>query len=199
MLIEGESRFQCMRRLRHLYEASPHLTEAAFLQRYAEKHRNTLLAEREAIREEFMDFVRDEVFVMLLQRTDPRLYAVATWKMRALAIAEQLEVELHSAPSPEPPFPPPESPPRRPPSTPEERAAGFERYRTRALERIGVGAGDFMAKARLHLQLVREFREELERQDFDPDDIDREVGAFRDWLTQASENEVKTNEAYKIS
>jgi hypothetical protein len=194
------SRLMRLRRLTHLHEARAHLTDAEFLQRYATKHRDTLLSEREAIIAEYVAFMGDEVFVALLKRSHPQLLACATWRMRALALAEQLDVE----PPPPPPAPapepsPPEPPPRRPPSTPEERQAGFARYRARTLERIGVAAEDFEAKARLNLELLRQFREDLEAQGFDLDDIDRECQHYRDWLTQVSqgENEEKHNAAFK--
>jgi hypothetical protein len=187
------SRLARLRTLMHLYDARHYLTDAEFLQRYATKHRDALLAEREAIIAAYDAFMRDEVFIVLLKRAHPPLLAVGTWRMRALAIAEQIDVD---PPPPPPATPPPEEPPRRPPKTPEERQAGFERYRARTLERIEVKAADFASKSRLNLELLRQFREDLEAQGFDSDDIEREVGLYRDWLTQVSERErEETNDA----
>ena len=92
---------------------------------------------------------------------------------RARALAESLPKE--------PPKPP------RPKLTPEERQAKFERYRERALERDRIQAEDRMAAVRQKLDLVRQFREDLDAYDIDEEERDRIVKEFEDDLLTPTE------------
>lgn len=112
-------------------------------------------------------------FVSLFAETEPELYTRVTWEYRALCLAEELEPGN----------------PIRPKLTAEERQAKFERYRERALERDGIQAEDRRAAVLQKLDLLRQFREDLDAYDLDEDERDRTMKEFEeDLFSQAEEH-----------
>ena len=151
------------------------------LTRYAREHRTELLdpkRTKEIIRDYYTFNDEDLDFVEWLRINHTDLYhrIDEVFYYRARTIAESLPKDYT------PPKPP------RPKLTPEERQAKFERYRERALERDRIQAQDRMAAVRQKLDLVRQFREDLDAYDLDEDERDRYVKEFEnDLLTPTEE------------
>ena len=147
-------------------------TDDAALARYAREHRNELLdpkRQKEIIRD-YTAFQDDDLdFVEWLRTNHTDLYhridEVFYYRVRALA--ESLAAEEK---------------PRRPKLSPEEREAKFARYRERALERDRIQAEDRMAAVRQKLDLLQQFRDDLDGYDLDEDERDRLIKEFEDDL-----------------
>jgi hypothetical protein len=154
-------------------------TDDAALARYAREHRNALLEPRRKrdIVDDYTGFHDDDLdFVEWLRLNYNDLYhrIDEVFHYRVLAIAESLAAE---------------ETPRRPKLSPEERQAKFERYRQRALERDRVLAEDRMAAVRQKLNLLQQFRDDLEAYDLDEDERDRLIKEFEDDLFAQSEED----------
>ena len=144
------------------------------------EHRHELLEAKRTkqIIHDYEHFHEDGDFTDWLRTAHPDLYyrVDAVFAYRARSVAESLPKDYT------PPKPP------RPKLTPEERQAKFDRYRQRALERDRIQAEDRMAAVRQKLDLVRQFREDLDAYDLDEDERDRYVKEFEnDLLTPTEE------------
>jgi hypothetical protein len=150
----------------------------AIVTRYAREHRTELLNLKRTINSEYDAFHADDLdFAEWLQMNHAELYhrADEIFYYRALAVAESMSEE--------------EFQPRRPKLTPEERRVKFERYRDRALERDRIQAEDRMAAIRQKLDLLQQFRDDLNSYDLDDDERDRLVKEFEDDLFAQTEEE----------
>jgi len=173
--LEEEQRQSYLDRLRPLkveYSGRRHLDDAQWLEQYTTTHLHDLLNDRTRITKEHRDLHADPDFVRLFMETEPELYARVTWEYRALCRAEELE---------------PGNPTKRPKLSPEERQAKFERYRQRALERDRIQAEDRMAAVRQKLNLIQQFRDDLEAYDLDEDERDRHIKELEDDLFAQNE------------
>lgn len=158
-------------------------TKEEELARYAREYRYELLEAKRTkqIIHDYKDFHEDADFADSLRsahydlwrRTDPVFFYTVR------AIAESL----------------PEVPPKpqRPKLTPDERQDKFERYRERALERDRIQAEDRMAAVRQKLDLVRQFRQDLDAYDVDEEERDRIVKEFEDDLLTSTEEHTDGN------
>ena len=118
------------------------------------EHQRTLLAERNEILAEDREFHQDSAFIEALKACAPGIYRRATWRVKALAIADKLSAK-----------------PRRP--SPEEREAKILRFRERMLNRLQVKAEDQIA-LKLHRYLMaQKLKEEGAALGLDEDELDR--------------------------
>ena len=178
-----------------LYGMAPYYTDETFLEAYAKKHRDVLLRSRSEIAQEHLTFHQNPYFIAFLKACgEDRLIAYATWRSRALALAECLDVEL--APLPQespPPLPAPLEPAikAKPTLTPEERHAKVQGFRDRLLERRATKAEDYIATQKQNLELEERYAEELRAHGLDPqeEEFTRLMQEFRTQLTLLSEPE----------
>jgi hypothetical protein len=163
-------------------------TDADALARYAREHRTELLdpqrtkniiSDYEAFNDEDLDFVE----WLRINHTDLYHRIDEVFYYRVRAIAESLPMD---------------DKPRRPTLTPEERQAKFERYRQRALERDRIQAEDRMAAVRQKLDLLRQFREDLDTYDLDEDERDRLVKEFEDDVFTHTEEDIHGSNFKKL-
>jgi hypothetical protein len=138
------------------YRDFPHYEQPEWIEKYAShpQYQKELLAQREEIIALERDFHRDGDFIEALKSCAPGIYRRATWKMRALAVADKLSVE-----------------PRR--LSPEEREAKIIRFRERLLNRLQVKAEDQIALKLQRYLLAQQLRERGEALGLDDDELDR--------------------------
>ena len=134
----------------------PHYEQVEWIERYAShpQFQQELLEQREEIIALDKDFHRDDDFIKALKSCAPGIYRRATWRMRALAMADKLVVE-----------------PRR--QSPKEREAKILRFRQRMLERLSVKAEDQIALKLQRYLLAQQLRERGEAMGLDDDELDR--------------------------
>lgn len=157
--------------LTHLAEVQSHHADPKHLEDYARKNKETLLRRHDEITKKYL---ADREVIAHLKEHAPQLVAFATWEMRALTAAEQLDAQ-------QPPAPPP--PPPRPKLTPEEREAKVGRWRAVMLEHKRIQAQDHMADVNQKLDLLATFRADLEkRSGLDPEEIEQLVQEFKEKL-----------------
>ena len=154
-------------------------TDHEALERFAREHQHELLDPRRQkdIIDAYTAFYDDDLnFVEWLRLNHSELYhrIDEVFYYRVQALAESLGTQEK---------------PRRPKLTPEERRAKFERYRERALERDRIQAEDRMAAIRQKLDLLQQFRDDLDSYDLDEDERDRLVKEFEDDLFAQTEEE----------
>jgi len=127
-----------------------------WIEKYAShpQYQKELLAQREEIIALDRDFHRDGDFIEALKSCAPGIYRRATWKMRALAVADKLSVE-----------------PRR--LSLEEREAKIIRFRERLLNRLQVKAEDQIALKLQRYLMAQQLREKGEAMGLDDDELDR--------------------------
>ena len=152
----GNTRTQRFRALTHSYEASPHYGDDAFVGQYAKQHQAELLKAKSDILHEDHLFKQDPYFVSYLKAVSPHLLQWATWRTRALQLAERLDVAA------------------KPKLSEEEHLAKIERFRARMLARQRVQAEDQMAKLAQRLALRSQIRAMLDETDDDLDDDEKE-------------------------
>jgi hypothetical protein len=155
-------------------------TDDAELLRFARENRSGLLEAKrtkDIIRDYSTFNDEDPDFIEWLRSNHLELYhrCDQVFFYRTRALAESLPKDYT------PPKPP------RPKLTPEERQAKFERYRERALERDRIHAEDRMAAVRQKLDLLRQFRDDLDQYDLGEDECDRFVKEFEDDLLTSPE------------
>lgn len=75
-----------------LFEHFPHYADPTFIDHYAHLERASLIRAREEILKAHQAFHADADFVALLRRQSPETYERACWRMKALAVAEQITV-----------------------------------------------------------------------------------------------------------
>jgi hypothetical protein len=138
------------------FRAFAHYEQDDWIEKYASHpdHQRELLAQREEIIALDKDFHRDSEFIAALKACAPGIYRRATWRMRALAVADKLSVE-----------------PRR--MSPEEREAKIIRFRERLLNRLQVKAEDQIALKLQRYLLAQQLRERGEAMGLDDDELDR--------------------------
>lgn len=147
-------------RLRELIvrcEAFPDYANPQFVENHARQYGRALLREREAILEEYEELHQPPEFAELLKTHAPETFVRATWRVRALALAERFAVEQ----------PPPASPNsgRPPKQTPKaKRAAKVKAYRNTALDRV--------ALKKEELEMTKEAREVLGQYVLDPEELE---------------------------
>jgi hypothetical protein len=146
------------------YDGRSHLDDDTWIEQYTTKHLHDLLRDRARIITEYTALHADPDFLGFFKETEPALYTRVTWEYRALCRAEALEPGH----------------PKRPKLTAEERQAKCERYRQRALERDRIQAEDRMAAVRQQLDLVRQFKDDLDAYDLDDDDRERLIKEFEE-------------------
>lgn len=157
--------------------------DEAALARYAKEHRSELLSpsrEQEII-DDYISFTNDDLdFTEWLRVNHGELYhrVDEVFFYRVRAIAEST---------------PKDDTPRRPKLTPEERQAKFERYRQRGLERDRIQAEDRMAAVRQKLDLLQQFRDDLDAYDLDEDERERYIKEFEDDLLAQTEEDANGN------
>ena len=136
----GNTRTQRFRALTRDYEVAPHYGDDAFVGQYAKQHQAELLKAKSDILHEDHLFKQDPYFLSYLKAVAPHLLQWATWRTRALQIAERLDVgEL------------PPSPPHRRRSVEEVRSSMVQRERTKI--------GDETAMAYVALELIDELKD----------------------------------------
>jgi hypothetical protein len=159
-------------------EYSPHLQDDTWLEKFARDpaRQQQLLTEAEEILNEYTTLHADRALIDMLKATAPDIYQRAIWRRRALALAEQFMVE------------PPPTPPQKPRLSKEDHQAKIRNYRERMLERERVQAQDHMAKVKLRLDLLNEFRRELDQYDLDEDERQRREQEFLENLFNQEDN-----------
>ena len=172
-----DSRTQRFRELALNYEAAPHYGDDAFLSQYAKERRKDFLRARQEILHEHRTFHHDPYFIAYLKAVAPHLLQWATWRTRALQIAERLDVAA------------------KPKLSEEERLAKIEHFRARMLTRQRVQAEDQMAKLAQRLSLRSQIRAMLdETNELDEDEKEQLLREFEDTLETPEED---TNGQYK--
>jgi hypothetical protein len=153
------------------YRDFPHYEQPEWIEKYANhpQYQKELLAQREEIIALDRDFHRDSDFIEALKSCAPGIYRRATWKMRALAVADKLSVE-----------------PRR--LSPEEREAKILRYRERLLNRLQVKAEDQIALKLQRYLLAQQLREKGEALGLDDEELDRLEQELRGDLDNEAED-----------
>jgi hypothetical protein len=76
----------------HRYEYRPHLEDPNWLAGYAAKKKNELLERRDDIATAWAVYHHDSGRIAALKARSPETYARASWEIRALAVAEDLDV-----------------------------------------------------------------------------------------------------------
>ena len=141
ILCPGDPRTQRFRALTRGYEASPHYADDAFPQQYAQRHKEEMLHARSDILQEDHAFRDDPYFILYLKAVAPHLLQWATWRSRALQMAERLDA------GDAPPIP-------KQALTPEERQEKIERFRESLVQRERTKIGDETAMAFVALELI---------------------------------------------
>ena len=138
------------------YRDFQHFEEDEWIVEYASnpEHQRTLLAERNEILAADREFHQDSAFIKALKACAPGIYRRATWRVKALAIADKLSAK-----------------PRRP--SREDQEAKILRYRKRMLDRQNVRAQDEIAKKLQRFESLRQLREQAEEMGLDDDQIER--------------------------
>jgi hypothetical protein len=144
-----------------LARALPHYRDPTFLEKYALRYQTQLLKGRQAILTEHAAFEQDVLFVAFLTEVAPDVVEWHAWRMKALALAEQLDI-VHQ----------PEAEQRRQRLTPEEKEAKFEWKRQQKLEKLRVHAEDEIAKMLQRFELAQKLRERAEDLGIDDDQIE---------------------------
>jgi hypothetical protein len=139
----------------------PHYRDPQFLEKYAQRYRDQLLKARQAILDDQAAFEHDAVFVAFLTGVAPELVEWQAWRVKALALAEQLDSGL-----------PPESERKRQRPTPEQRRENMLYWeRVQALDRIE----RILERRRLRAELQAALRAEFDDLDEEKlEEIDRE-------------------------
>ncbi len=140
-----------VRELTLRYEALPHYENNEWLKRRAEKYNQTILRDRDRIIKENAQFHQDHSFMTYLKQQASHTYQRATWEIRLLAIAEQVDTEETSPP-----------PPRKKHTA--------EEIRQRIVRRIQVQTQDQIAVTKAKALAIQEARKELDECDLDPDE-----------------------------
>ncbi len=152
----GESTPTRWHRLRHLrlrYEATPYFADETFIAGYAMKHKQELLAARTEILQEYVAFYEsDRFFAAYLKASAPHLLTFALWRVRALALAERLDLEAQ----------PPIQPPRKKHTA--------EEIRAQIVRRTQVKAEDKIERTRAKINAILKARTLLDEYDLDPDE-----------------------------
>jgi hypothetical protein len=146
--------------------ALPHYCDPTFLEKYAMQHRTQLLRARRTILAEYAAFEQDRLFLAFLMQVAPDLVEWQAWRIKVLALAEQLDIGQQ-----------PESERHRQRLTPEE-------FRERMLARERVQALDRMARILEHRRLRAQLRAALHTEfDLDEEDLYQIEREFTDALS----------------
>lgn len=172
---EAEERRQVrFQELMHLAEVSPHYLDAAHIEQYAKRHRQELLRERGVILHEYVALYDDGEFIAYVNEHDSRLIAWATWRAKALALAERLDV-----------VEPPPPPPRKKLTAEEIRAFKVRREQVQADDKIA------LRKAKLDAILrARAFLDEYELGADERQMVEQDL--IEDILKEDDEGKMKT-------
>lgn len=154
-----------------LYEVQAHRADPAHLENYARRHKDKLLKNSAAITQAYLDFRADLLPILTQQQRDD-LIAFACWEVKALAIAECLDVD----PPPAPPLSPPR--PRR----------TIDEVRAQIVGRMQVKAEDRMAQTLKKLDLRKQFIDALEEHDLDDDERAQLLREFEGTLEDTEED-----------
>jgi hypothetical protein len=137
------------------YRDFEHYEQEEWIVEYASnpEHQRTLLAERTEILAADKDFHQDKAFIDALKACAPGIYRRATWRVKALAIADKLSAK-----------------PCRP--SPEEREAKIIRFRERMLNRLQVKAEDQIALKLQRYLMIQKLKEAGAALGLDEDELD---------------------------
>ncbi len=148
----GETRTQRFRALTRDYEVLPQYGDDGFVEQYAKRHHEELLRAKSDILQEDHAFKQDPYFIAYLKAVAPRLLRWATWRARALQIAERLDAgEVLSL-------------------APAKRKLTPEEFRAHLLRRQQVQADDKIALAQDRIEAVLKARKFLDQYDLDEEE-----------------------------
>jgi hypothetical protein len=150
------------------YESEEWITEYAT----NPQHQKELLAYRDEILEADQAFHEDRDFIEALKASAPDTYRRATWRVKALAIADKLSA----------------APKIKPKKTLDEVLAGIERYRQRELNKIRVKVEDQKAYIMQNLELLHAFTADLDGYDLDEDEREALINEFKSRLLGGEED-----------
>ena len=139
------------------------------------QHQQELLTERVEILAADKEFHRDSEFIEALKACAPGIYRRATWRVKALSIADKLSAK-----------------PRR--LSPEEKEAKILRFRQRMLDRLSVKAEDQIALKLQRYLLAQELKNRGAALGLDDDELDRLEQELRGDLDDDDED---TGKGYK--
>jgi len=189
----GEERRRRLMEVLALFEHFPHYNDPTFIANYAQLQRETLMQERDQILQSHREFMRDTEFVTLLRSQSPDIYERACWKLKALAIAEQLTVIPTANSVRLPPTPPPKSAPvpaviditpaAAPPTRPVE---GRETFAQRAMRLIRQQAEVERARLKATLDARDKVQAMLRKRGLPEDEIEQLVATFMEDLASRS-------------
>ncbi len=120
--------------------------------------------ERQNILTGLVKFHSDKVFIELLKKRNPEIYERAIWRSRALAMAEQFEVDLKR---------------ERPKLTPQE-------WRERKQHWLKLKADDQIALQEARIKAIEEHRDFLNQHDLSDEERQAYEGEFFDEIFQTS-------------
>jgi hypothetical protein len=138
------------------YRDFVHYEQDEWIEKYASnlRYQKSLLEQREEIIALDREFHRDTDFIEALKSCAPGIYRRATWRMRALAVADKLAVEPHRL-------------------SPEEREQRIIRFRERLLHRLQVKAEDQIALKLQRYFFAQQLRQKSAALGLDEDEIER--------------------------